>query len=419
MATEILRPNAAGDETNLPGQAPDAWEHWDKVDEEEYNPGMPDFVYQYNDPVKHRDLYNLPAHGGSGPINKVSVHIYARRFYQDCPAWTAIKTHGVVYEGVEITLGSLTEYSTEYMINPQTVSPWTWDEIDALQIGAALNAEQVDPGEDAYAQIHMVWVEVDYTPPVVDVTLDAILVAIDSEAKVPSLGLGLDLSAPVVGISSQVPAPALSLSPEVLLPSVVAISSQALAGSLSLGVTMDSPVTALDCEALVPSLRIDRIFGVPLVAMDVAVPIPMWRLEALILPSVVSISAGVLVPSLLRDMIFSVPLVAIDSEVLIPAVILGDVTILAPLVSIDTQVLIPKAITLFIPVVYIGGEEVTLARNSLLVDTRIEARSLAEFTVLDREGLKHYQKGQPVEVYDTKGNLIFAGFIDVPEEERM
>ena len=33
MATEILRPNAAGDETNLYIQLPNEGEHWDKVDE--------------------------------------------------------------------------------------------------------------------------------------------------------------------------------------------------------------------------------------------------------------------------------------------------------------------------------------------------------------------------------------------------
>jgi len=34
MATEILRPNAAGDETTIASQYPDSGAHWDKVDEE-------------------------------------------------------------------------------------------------------------------------------------------------------------------------------------------------------------------------------------------------------------------------------------------------------------------------------------------------------------------------------------------------
>ena len=34
MAIETLRPNAAGDETNIPIQVPSSGEHWDKIDEE-------------------------------------------------------------------------------------------------------------------------------------------------------------------------------------------------------------------------------------------------------------------------------------------------------------------------------------------------------------------------------------------------
>lgn len=70
--TEILRPNAAGDETNIPSQYPPSEEHWDKVDDE-----TPDdwgtYVCTTGDAYK-RDLYNLPAPSGSGTINKVTVY---------------------------------------------------------------------------------------------------------------------------------------------------------------------------------------------------------------------------------------------------------------------------------------------------------------------------------------------------------
>ena len=67
----------------------------------------------------------------------------------------------------------------------------------------------------------------------------------------------------------------------------------------------------------------------------------------------------------------------------------------------------------------IGGVEVKLARNSLMVDQRVEERSIAEFTVLDKDGLKHYRKGEPVLIYDLDDVLVWAGVIDVPEEEPM
>ncbi|MBA7573624.1 hypothetical protein ES708_15422 [subsurface metagenome] len=49
----------------------------------------------------------------------------------------------------------------------------------------------------------------------------------------------------------------------------------------------------------------------------------------------------------------------------------------------------------------------------------MEERSIAEFTVLDKDGLKHYRKGEPVLIYDLDDVLVWAGVIDVPEEEPM
>ena len=68
--------------------------------------------------------------------------------------------------------------------------------------------------------------------------------------------------------------------------------------------------------------------------------------------------------------------------------------------------------------VKIDSVEVTIARKSLLVDQRIEERSIAEFTVLDRTAANHYQKGQPVEIYDPNATLVFGGVIDTPDERR-
>ena len=73
MATEILRPNSAGDETNIPYQSPDTGEHWDKVDD--ITPDD-DLTALYCGNGTYRDLYNLPNHSvGSGTINKITVYI--------------------------------------------------------------------------------------------------------------------------------------------------------------------------------------------------------------------------------------------------------------------------------------------------------------------------------------------------------
>lgn len=74
MATEILRPDAAGDETNISSQYPDSTYHWDKVDEVNADDGTTEvYSRKYNSYL--RDLYNLPAPAGSGTISKITVYV--------------------------------------------------------------------------------------------------------------------------------------------------------------------------------------------------------------------------------------------------------------------------------------------------------------------------------------------------------
>jgi hypothetical protein len=82
MATEILRPDAAGDETNIGGQYPNSTYHWDKVDEVSADNGST-FVYSSN-AAYIRDLYALPAPAGSGVIAKITV--YVRCYHTDAGA---------------------------------------------------------------------------------------------------------------------------------------------------------------------------------------------------------------------------------------------------------------------------------------------------------------------------------------------
>ncbi len=162
VATEILRPNAAGDETNISYQYPTAGEHWDKVDDV-----TPDDweTYVYSAGSYKRDLYNLPAPSGSGTIYKITVYFrfsgdrYENRNYTGY-AKAAVKTYGMVYEGGEYSRArqSFVTESQEWTTNPSTGQAWTWDEIDALQVGVSLKGQT----ESRFAYCTRVYVAVDY-----------------------------------------------------------------------------------------------------------------------------------------------------------------------------------------------------------------------------------------------------------------
>ncbi len=69
--------------------------------------------------------------------------------------------------------------------------------------------------------------------------------------------------------------------------------------------------------------------------------------------------------------------------------------------------------------VEISSTEVTVEQSSLAIDKRIEERSTASFTVIDRDGTGTYARGEPVEITDPDSAVIFAGFIDTPGKARL
>jgi len=162
MATETLRPNAAGDETNIPVQFPDSDLHYDKVDEE-----SPDDDDTYVEAPSNgigwfRDLYNIPNHSvGSGTINHITVHARGKilELISGGVLDISIKTGGTAYNSGHKTLNNTyTNVSEQWATNPKTEAAWTWDDIDALQIGINL-FRWTDRG----ARCTQVYVVVDYT----------------------------------------------------------------------------------------------------------------------------------------------------------------------------------------------------------------------------------------------------------------
>jgi len=168
---EIIVPNAAGDETNIPFQSPDDGEHWDKVDEATAD-DQDTVVFTRNSPHYQRDLYQLTDHiQGSGDIAMVTVYFRFAGFSdghdRKAYARAIIKTNGSVYESpVETTAGStFVTRSFQWTVNPSTGAAWTWEEIDALQAGVSLKGQS--PTRPAYCT--QVYVAVGYeTPPIID-----------------------------------------------------------------------------------------------------------------------------------------------------------------------------------------------------------------------------------------------------------
>jgi len=170
--TETLRPDAAGDVTDITEQYPDSTYHWDKVDEVVADAGTyvklfkAAYIYTYADNDKY-DLYNIPDTAvGTGTIDYVEV--YTRSRYDgavtSADAYAKIKTHSTEYTGVEHDLtGDYTTQSHQWTTNPYTSSLWTWDEIADLQIGVRLRGTSVYEGQ-LQVRCTQVYIELGYTP---------------------------------------------------------------------------------------------------------------------------------------------------------------------------------------------------------------------------------------------------------------
>jgi len=162
MATETLRPNAAGAECNVPNEngleCPD---HYLNVDEAVPDNGV---TAVWNDGADYlRDLYNVDPSGvGAGTINHITV--YVRCITSFVPTQESLKicirSNSTVTEDVEQTLStSWALYSKQWATNPADAGAWEWADIDALQIGISIRTP--GSGDSLVDQIYVV---VDYEP---------------------------------------------------------------------------------------------------------------------------------------------------------------------------------------------------------------------------------------------------------------
>jgi hypothetical protein len=157
MATKTLRPNAAGDLTQLVAST---GSNYDCVNEAVESKA--DYVYTLT--YHQDDLYNIDAFGVA--VSAISsVKVYARVASIGGAGEIVqlkIKTGGIVYTSNEKYTGADSVYSTisyEWTTNPKTRTGWTADDIEALQIGLRL----------AYAygletRCSQIYVVITYTP---------------------------------------------------------------------------------------------------------------------------------------------------------------------------------------------------------------------------------------------------------------
>ena len=138
----ILRPDAAGDATNIKEQYPATGEHWDKVDEASSDN---DTTYLHTPDTNYQeDLYATDNHSSQtagGGIQDVEVFMVSRVEIsaEQVSAYVHIKTNGSEYDGPSENLTTgYAPYSYLWIENPQTGSSWTWSEIDELQTGIGM-----------------------------------------------------------------------------------------------------------------------------------------------------------------------------------------------------------------------------------------------------------------------------------------
>lgn len=141
LETLIIRPTANGDVIQL---TTECVQNFQCVDEAGTHDGYStiNYIGGLGIPGDTRyDLYELDNHTTeNGTIAHINIFAYTLGSFW---ASTVIKTHGIEFTGAPIdeTVGEWTCKSASYSVNPYTEKAWTWDEIDTLQGGIKLFAQ--------------------------------------------------------------------------------------------------------------------------------------------------------------------------------------------------------------------------------------------------------------------------------------
>ena len=322
IGIEILRPNATGDETNIASQSPGIGEHWDKVCEVVADDAFT-VVYHSGAAVYELDLYNLGNHSALGSINSVKAWIrvwdtQAFPLYETY-ARVAIKTHGVIHRGVQHTIPvdeGWVEYSEEWVDNPETENPWTWDEIDALQAGVDLKGIEWDASSKA-PECTQVYVEIDYSPNitvtpstlVLVLTIYAPSIIIGINVVPIKLALTLAFYAPAIEISDhiKVTPPTLVLvltaysptvlAPRLITPSVLALVLTPYAPKAVIGTVATPATLALSLATFAPTVFTPRLVTPAALALALTAYIPNVNIGGIVTPLALALVLTAYVPT--------------------------------------------------------------------------------------------------------------------------
>ncbi|OGO42504.1 MAG: hypothetical protein A2137_04730 [Chloroflexi bacterium RBG_16_58_8] len=159
--TAVIRPNAAGDNTEVPTQYPNTGENWDKVDEAAADDSAT-YISTLGIAGWQKDLYNLtdPAFTGDEQISSISIYFrFAADGTHTAQAMASIKTNGQLFDGPNESQSGTT-YATRHwqlLTNPATNHPWTVGDINNLQAGVTMKGStklKAAVGTQVYVEVN-------------------------------------------------------------------------------------------------------------------------------------------------------------------------------------------------------------------------------------------------------------------------
>ncbi|HEX2898011.1 MAG TPA: hypothetical protein VHP63_08185, partial [candidate division Zixibacteria bacterium] len=149
----VIRPNGVGSNAELTGSG--CASNWQCVDEVTSDDDATYVVAPGSSTFN--DSYAAENPVASGIIDSIKIFMRVKNTAANNQIVnTLIRTGGTLFAGVDVDLnayGSYTDFSTTFLVNPNTSAAWTWAEINAVEIGIRMKKP---------AHCTQVWAEIYY-----------------------------------------------------------------------------------------------------------------------------------------------------------------------------------------------------------------------------------------------------------------